>query len=41
MKKIFIESGQAIDFPDSVIEFFQGYLGQPHGGFPKEFKQLF
>ncbi len=24
----------AIDFPQSVIEFFAGYLGQPPGGFP-------
>jgi len=32
--------GEAIDFPDSVIEFFQGYLGQPHGGFPKELQKV-
>ncbi len=25
-----------ISFPESVREFFQGYLGQPPGGFPKE-----
>ncbi|PPA72176.1 pyruvate carboxylase [Jeotgalibacillus proteolyticus] len=31
-----IEKGRSIDFPDSVIELFSGYLGQPHGGFPKE-----
>ncbi|MEK4228608.1 pyruvate carboxylase [Solibacillus sp. FSL H8-0538] len=35
-----IERGQTIDFPDSVIEFFQGYLGQPHGGFPKELQEV-
>ncbi|WP_274309343.1 pyruvate carboxylase [Solibacillus daqui] len=35
-----IERGQAIDFPESVIEFFQGYLGQPHGGFPKELQAV-
>lgn len=34
------ERGVAMDFPDSVIEFFQGYLGQPHGGFPKELQAL-
>ncbi|CEA03576.1 2-oxoglutarate carboxylase small subunit [Metalysinibacillus saudimassiliensis] len=34
------ERGAAMDFPDSVIEFFQGYLGQPHGGFPKELQAL-
>ena len=34
------ERGAAMDFPDSVIEFFQGYLGQPHGGFPQELQAL-
>ncbi|KAG9312900.1 pyruvate carboxylase [Chiua virens] len=24
-----------LDFPSSVVEFFQGYLGQPVGGFPE------
>lgn len=35
-----IEKGQTIDFPDSVIEFFQGYLGQPVGGFPEELQKV-
>ena len=35
-----VERGRAIDFPESVIEFFQGYLGQPHGGFPKEIQDV-
>ncbi|KRM36606.1 pyruvate carboxylase [Agrilactobacillus composti DSM 18527 = JCM 14202] len=30
-----INKGQDIDFPESVINFFQGNLGQPVGGFPK------
>ena len=34
------ERGAAMDFPDSVIEFFQGYLGQPHGGFPQKLQAL-
>ena len=34
------ERGKTLDFPDSVIELFQGYLGQPHGGFPKELQQV-
>ncbi len=34
------ERGQTIDFPDSVIEFFQGYLGQPHGGFPEALQKV-
>lgn len=35
-----VERGQTIDFPESVIEFFQGYLGQPHGGFPEAIQQV-
>lgn len=34
------EKGESIDFPDSVIEFFQGYLGQPYQGFPKELQKI-
>lgn len=26
---------EELDFPSSVVEFFQGYLGQPVGGFPE------
>ncbi|KAI8869513.1 pyruvate carboxylase [Ramicandelaber brevisporus] len=26
---------RTLSFPTSVVEFFQGYLGQPHGGFPE------
>ena len=24
-----------LSFPSSVVEFMQGYLGQPYGGFPE------
>ncbi|MYL19054.1 pyruvate carboxylase [Halobacillus litoralis] len=34
------EKGESLDFPDSVIEFFQGYLGQPYGGFPAELQRI-
>ncbi|MFM1653953.1 pyruvate carboxylase [Brevibacillus sp. B_LB10_24] len=34
------EKGERIDFPDSVIQFFQGYLGQPPGGFPERLQQV-
>ncbi|MET3287953.1 UNVERIFIED_CONTAM: pyruvate carboxylase [Brevibacillus sp. OAP136] len=34
------EKGTRLDFPDSVIQFFQGYLGQPPGGFPKQLQEL-
>lgn len=32
--------GINIDFPDSVVELFQGYLGQIPGGFPKELQKV-
>ena len=32
--------GKVIDFPESVIEFFEGYIGQPYGGFPKELQKV-
>ncbi|MCG7337431.1 pyruvate carboxylase [Sporosarcina sp. ACRSM] len=35
-----LERGDKIDFPDSVIELFEGYLGQPYGGFPKQLQQV-
>lgn len=35
-----ITRGETIDFPESVIEFFEGYIGQPHGGFPEELQQV-
>jgi pyruvate carboxylase len=35
-----IEKGEKIDFPDSVVELFEGYLGQPHGGFPKDLQSV-
>ncbi|KAG8693483.1 pyruvate carboxylase [Ceratobasidium sp. 395] len=34
-KKDVVERAQTLDFPSSVVEFFQGYLGQPVGGFPE------
>lgn len=34
------ERGETLDFPDSVVEMFEGYLGQPHGGFPKELQRI-
>src|SRR5690625_342222 len=34
------ERGETIDFPASVIEFFQGNIGQPVGGFPEELQRI-
>ncbi len=32
--------GETIDFPESVVAFFKGDLGQPAAGFPKALQQL-
>lgn len=34
------EKGDMLNFPDSVVEFFQGYIGQPYQGFPKELQRI-
>lgn len=34
------ERGETIDFPASVIEFAQGYIGQPYLGFPKRLQRI-
>lgn len=39
-KKDLLEKGKDISFPDSVINFMKGDLGQPHGGFPAEFQKI-
>jgi len=35
-----MENGEEISFPDSVIDFFRGDLGQPVGGFPKKLQKI-
>ncbi|MBP2239989.1 pyruvate carboxylase [Cytobacillus eiseniae] len=35
-----IKKGHSLNFPDSVVELFEGYLGQPYGGFPKELQNV-
>ncbi len=34
------EKGQSLSFPESVIGFFKGDLGQPTGGFPAELQKI-
>ncbi|WP_163530343.1 pyruvate carboxylase [Halobacillus ihumii] len=34
------EKGESLAFPDSVVELFQGYLGQPYEGFPSELQRI-
>lgn len=36
---IFTE-GRDLSYPESVVEFFKGMLGQPEGGFPRELQQI-
>lgn len=35
-----IEKGMTLDFPESVISFFQGQIGQPAGGMNKELQKV-
>jgi pyruvate carboxylase len=39
-KEDILEKGKDISFPDSVINFFKGDLGQPYQGFPKEMSDI-
>jgi pyruvate carboxylase len=34
------EKGESISFPESVISFFRGDLGQPVGGFPEDLQKI-
>jgi pyruvate carboxylase len=34
-KQDVLDKAGSLDPPESVIEFFQGYLGEPYGGFPE------
>lgn len=32
--------GKDLSYPDSVVEYFEGMIGQPEGGFPKELQKI-
>ena len=34
------EKGKDLSFPDSIVAYFEGMMGQPMGGFPKELQKL-
>lgn len=34
------EKAVGIDFPDSIVSYFEGMMGQPEGGFPKELQKV-
>ena len=35
-----VERGKALAFPDSVVSYFKGMMGQPEGGFPQELQKV-
>ena len=35
-----LEKGKNVDFPDSLVSFMEGMIGQPLGGFPKKLQKL-
>jgi pyruvate carboxylase len=35
-----VEKGASIDFPDSTVSYFEGMMGQPEGGFPKDIQKV-
>ncbi|MEL0454902.1 pyruvate carboxylase [Flavobacteriaceae bacterium SZ-1-7] len=35
-----MEKGETLSFPQSVVDFFKGDLGQPVGGFPKKLQKI-
>lgn len=39
-KENIYEKGKNLTFPDSVVTYFSGMMGQPEGGFPKDLQKL-
>lgn len=35
-----VERGGDMDFPDSVVSYFEGMMGQPEGGFPEDLQKV-
>ncbi len=35
-----LTDGASLSYPDSVVDFFKGMIGQPEGGFPKELQKI-
>lgn len=35
-----LKEGKNLSYPDSVVEYFEGMIGQPEGGFPKELQEI-
>lgn len=39
-KENILTDGAGLSYPDSVVSYFQGMMGQPYGGFPKELQKI-
>lgn len=39
-KENILTEGKGLSYPDSVVEYFEGMIGQPEGGFPKELQDI-
>ena len=35
-----LEKGKDLSYPDSIVQYFKGALGQPEGGFPEELQKI-
>ena len=35
-----LDKGKNLDYPDSVMTYFKGMMGQPYGGFPKDLQEM-
>jgi len=35
-----LETGKDLSYPDSVVDYFKGMIGQPDGGFPKALQEI-
>jgi len=39
-KENILTAGAGLSYPDSVVSYFQGMMGQPYGGFPKKLQKI-
>ncbi len=39
-KENILTTGATLSYPDSVVSYFQGMMGQPYGGFPKDLQKI-
>ena len=39
-KENILTAGAGLSYPDSVVSYFPGMMGQPYGGFPKELQKI-